>query len=351
MKFSRYKVEDFLSDKDFIEWVKGGQSLEKHIYFSQWISSNPKNLDDAYLAREIILSLKPHSLTPDKEDYDEVLSAIISRHAKRNPAQPISNKIRAFPRIDPVWIRAAIFLLLATFSVVLYKLNENPEKAKAIAYSEIVKENQKGQRSKLQLPDGSIVWLNAESQVRYQENFSADIRMVELKGEAFFEVEKDTQRPFVVKSGPLITTALGTAFNVNAYDIQNGIEVSLVHGKVEVKDADSDVKVILRPGEKAVGNSISQEVKKLLFNYEEEISWKDGIIFFDNADIEEVAGKLERWYNVKFEIVSYPAEKWIYNGSFDNMSLFQVLERMSFTERFTYEINNKIVTLKFDNEL
>ena len=159
-------------------------------------------------------------------------------------------------------------------------------------------------------------------------------------------MKHDTLHPFVVRSGPLTTTALGTAFNINAFDVQ-GIEVSLVDGKVEVENTLSNMKVVLKPGEKAVGNSTNSELKKSAFDYDEMISWKDGIIFFTNANLKEVTTKLQRWYNVKINIVNYPADRWVYNGSFNNMSLSQVLERMSFTEDFEYEMNNKIVTLKF----
>jgi ferric-dicitrate binding protein FerR (iron transport regulator) len=351
MKFNHYKLEDFLSDKDFIDWAKGGESLEGHIYFSQWINSRPENLNEALLAREIILSLKCDSLTPGQEDYNEVFSAIISHKYKENSTRQPSGKTRYFVRINPAWIRVAVVLLAVTVIAVLFKLNESSKTPEPVTYSEVIRENPRGQRTRFQLPDGSAVWLNAESQVRYVENFGEGNRLLELKGEAFFEVKHDTLYPFVVKSGPLTTTALGTAFDVNAFDVQKGIEVSLVDGKVEVENTLSNRKVVLKPGEKAVGNSRNSELKKSAFHYDEMISWKDGIIFFTNADLEQVIARLERWYNVKISIINYPADQWAYNGSFNNMSLSQVLARMSFTEDFEYEMNNKNVTLKFNSGL
>lgn len=349
MKLNHYTVEDFLSDQHFVDWVKGAGSREKHIYFDQWIKSNPKNLDALLLAREIILSLTHEALNPDQEDYDDVLSNIINAQKEPQTNRTYDKKkiTTSFRTINPFWIRAAILLLLFIGSFILYKVNQTQRGAQVISQKEIIKENPKGQRSKIRLPDGSIVWLNAESEIRYLENFEGKTRLIELRGEAFFEVKKDTTRPFIVKSGSITTTALGTSFNIHAFDLEKEIEVALVHGKVEVEDTTTEVKLILLPGEMATGNNPEYNLKKSLFKYEDEILWKEGVIYFNNENLEGVMDKLSRWYNVEFKVINYPTQTWIYNGSFNNTSLEQILKRMSFTEDFGYEMNNKVITIKF----
>ena len=125
---------------------------------------------------------------------------------------------------------AAIFLSLG---YLFFELNKERDQPKQISTTLVVKENPRGVKSQIQLPDGTLVRLNAESSISYQSNFSDTARLISLTGEAYFEVVKDAQRPFRVTSNQVETTALGTTFNIKA-DKPDNIEIALVEGKVKV---------------------------------------------------------------------------------------------------------------------
>jgi len=196
------------------------------------------------------------------------------------------------------------------------------------------------------LPDGSAIYLNSGSTLKIPKKFAADKRTVFLEGEAFFEVTEDKSRPFTIYSGSLSTTALGTSFNVRAYPEEEKLSVALVTGKVKVVNAEIDTFQILIPNEQIIFNTKEQEFKKQAFDIELITGWQKGLLIFQDSDFDEVVEKLERWYGVSFDIQKYPIYQKEYRGKFDNQSLDEVLQVMSFTSGFTYEINDKNVIIK-----
>lgn len=284
----------------------------------------------------------------------------ISSEIDPNPAIPLeSNRYkreRGFRRIFTLSRVAAsiVFFLvsgiLAFFIAQHMRKNANDLVAETqIKYVE--KTVSSGQRLRIFLPDGSMVWLNSQSKIIYPESFTGSTRMVELEGEAFFEVSKDKDKPFIVKSGELTTTALGTSFNIRAYNPESSIYVTLVTGKVLVElNKKEDAKFILNPGfgvqySKELG-SISREKHEI----DKIIGWKDGILRFDSDDFDTVIKKLSRWYGVEFtfEGLSKIDKEWRFTGWFQNDYLDVVLKSMSFTKGFEYKIDNKKVTIKFN---
>ncbi len=208
-----------------------------------------------------------------------------------------------------------------------------------------------GQKLRIFLPDGSIVWLNSDTELKYPEKFGDHVRIVELEGEAFFEVTKNPEKPFIVKSGALTTTALGTSFNIRVYSSENNIQVTLVSGKVLVEsEPKNDHKFILDPGYGVQYLKDKGTVDKEKISIEKIIAWKDGILQFDNDNFQTVIKKLSRWYGVKFILEgNFENEKWGYSGWFKNDYLENVLESISFSQDFEYKIENEIVTLKLKN--
>lgn len=151
------------------------------------------------------------------------------------------------------------------------------------------------------LEDGTEVWLNAESSLRYPNRFDGTRREVELKGEAFFKVAQDTARPFVVTAGEIVTEVLGTEFNVRTYEREDS-HVTLLAGSVKVRGEGEKEGVVIRPGEDARWRGDGTfEVKEVdTDNY---YLWTEGYFYFDNEPLVEIARELGRWYNadVAFE--------------------------------------------------
>lgn len=354
MKYLNYGLEDYLTDPQFISWVLYPNSVSNS-FWEDWITNHPDHRTIVLQAKEIILKMQFHHLEPKETDFDDVLSGILqgkkSQYLQDNKKTfngGFSNSFRYYSRIAA----AIIFILLGSLAVIKIFQVEPEISVVNEETTYITKKNPRGQRSIIELQDGSKVYLNAESEIVYLEGFSGDVREIKIKGEAFFEVAKDTLRPFLVVAEGTFTKALGTSFNVKTSNEEEGVTISLTSGKVIVGSLDDsdnvEKQVVLDPGEKASYNA-SQGFKKEKFDYDEHISWKDGVLYFKNADYNEVIQKLERWYDVKFVVTGAPPTDWNYDGSFQNSSLERLLERLAYVQDFEFELKGKTIHLKFKN--
>lgn len=155
----------------------------------------------------------------------------------------------------------------------------------------------------LTLPDGSRVWLNAASSIRYPTAFGADSRQVEVTGEAFFDIVKDDRKPFTVTAGQLNIQVLGTSFNVMAYPDETTIRTTLVQGAVNVSNGSA--RQLLQPGEQASITATGGPFRISKPNLEEILSWKNGEFYFQDTHIQTIMREVARWYNVE---VSYEGD-------------------------------------------
>ncbi|SDE86254.1 FecR family protein [Dyadobacter soli] len=160
----------------------------------------------------------------------------------------------------------------------------------------------RGGQYRVQLPDGSKVWLNASSSIRFPSVFPASERRVEITGEAYFEVTKDKTRPFTVRFNGSEVQVLGTSFNVMAYADERVSKTTLVEGSVSISNKGE--RALLRPGQQAAllpGGQIETAFKPV----DEAVAWKEGMFYFKNAGVKDVMRQLSRWYDVE---VSYRGE-------------------------------------------
>ncbi|MDP4679601.1 MAG: FecR domain-containing protein [Cyclobacteriaceae bacterium] len=211
----------------------------------------------------------------------------------------------------------------------------------------VTKSNPSGQKSRIQLPDGSVVHLNAESELTYIEGFSNDQRKIHLKGEAYFEVAKDMSRPFTVITDHISVTALGTEFNVNAFNTD--IQVALIEVSVLVNNVANSDQLILKASEVLKFDSKAKLLKRVASNANDLSIWRDRIIYFENTPIEEAVNILSRWYAVDINIEGVSNKKLTCSGKFNNSSLELLLENLSYALDFQYEIKGKNVSLNFNN--
>jgi len=296
----------------------------------------------------------PDSVRSKKDFVRRVLEAdqeIKSLEHKNTTAKTPSGK-KGTTRILSLalWKVAASIVLIMSLGLVVYRQMQIPVEYEEIAMIE--KDNPSGRKSTIILPDGSKVKLNAESKLRYHKNFRDDMREVILEGEAFFEVKKDASRPFVVKTGDIATTVLGTSFNIRAYAKSDQIDVAVVTGKVEVKKAayygnEEELIAYLTPNKMASYYRTDRTLSTSSFSMEEMVGWKDGLLIFKNADLTQIADKLKSWYGleVKIEGGTDLIEKR-YTGKFDNNSLEYVLKAITHTSNMSFEIEENKVILK-----
>jgi len=229
-----------------------------------------------------------------------------------------------------------------------------------------------GVRTRLVLPDSTTVWLNSSSRLRYAQLTKGPIREVELEGEAFFDVAKDPQHPFIVHAGSLDIKVLGTEFTIKSYPQDPTIEATLLKGAIEItrKDNPNTPRVILKPNEKLVFNkhlvpaltnspdSIMRHprmtpgnmaVNSLPLNVPDsekvETGWLYNKLVFNGDSFKELSEKMERWYNVKFIFRDTRLYNYRFGGSFTHETIQEALNALQLTANFTYKIKGNEIEL------
>lgn len=205
-----------------------------------------------------------------------------------------------------------------------------------------IAETPKGGQYQVRLADGTLVWLNASSSLKFPVRFVDNKRIVELMGEAYFEVAHDASKPFIVKTANEQVQVLGTQFNVNSYPNEPVVTTTLVEGSIKVQSALSGRASLLKPGEQSLLSAKQFIIKEA--NLEEAMAWKNGYFRFHDEKIESIMRKLERWYDIeKVEYIGKPSEE-MFTGKisrFKNIS--QVLRMLEKTEGVHFKIEGRRV--------
>jgi len=201
-----------------------------------------------------------------------------------------------------------------------------------------------GQMGHLFLFDGTEVWLNSGSKFEYPNRFNNQERNVSLDGEAYFKVTSNKKLPFIVHTNKMQVEVLGTSFNVSAYKNECHPSVVLEEGKVQINQVNGEKILNLSPGQRAVkitGNPTKFKVDKV--KTAPYTTWKDGIVVFDAESIEEIAKKLERWYNVKICIDNEELKKYTISGTIlRNKPIDQVMQAIGLLAPVKYKHQNNL---------
>lgn len=210
-------------------------------------------------------------------------------------------------------------------------------------FADIVVEAPLGARTKLYLPDGTLVWLNAGSKIVYSQGFGVDGRELSLEGEGYFEVTKNEKTPFVVETKELILKVLGTKFNFKNYPDDEEVTVNLMEGKVALQNELKKMPALyLAPQEKMVLNKRTGIMKKSKTIVDYANAWSRNELFFDEELLEDIAKKLMRSYDVEIEVADSLQNKRFY-GSFKIMgsTIDEVLHTIASTNRMKYRYEDK----------
>ena len=352
--YETYSAEQFLDDAFFIEWIKY-KTPRSEQFWAGWIGKSPANITAMREAEgQLRAILSVQRIRPGGSEAMDVWEQI-QRSLRQEPDQvPGARGVRPLYR----WMAAAAVLLFMALglwfvvgrdirekstavgpaigqdfapggdkavltladgsrvvldtadngaltrqgSVTVIKLNgqlaynREGNTSAEVFYNTIT--TPKGGQYQLVLADGSKVWLNAASSLRFPTAFAGKERTVELRGEGYFEVAHDASKPFRVKVNDMEVQVLGTHFNINSYSDEPTVKTTLLEGRVMVKKADK--KVYLNPGQQAQSAVASATVRVVPdVNTEEVIAWKNGYFSFHNADIQTVMRQLARWYGVE----------------------------------------------------
>lgn len=204
---------------------------------------------------------------------------------------------------------------------------------------------ERGQKAKVSLPDGTSVWMNSDTKLKYAADFNYKDRVIELDGEAFFDVAKNKEKPFVVKANDLEVQALGTQFNVKAYSTDNQIVTSLIEGMVAVRDKKETV--ILNPNEMADFYKFDNKiVKNRIEDVDLVLAWRANELAFDGENLEEIATTLERLYNINIVFESPKLKKIRFSGKIKNNNLENVFQLINLVAPISYIVKDSVVILR-----
>lgn len=201
----------------------------------------------------------------------------------------------------------------------------------------------RGGQYQLNLPDGSRVWLNAASSLKYPIRFGEKNRKVELQGEGYFEVSKDPSRPFSVKSGTQELEVLGTHFNINSYSDDPARKTTLMEGSVRISSKLWKQPKVLLPGQQAVASN--DGVKVIQVNPEEVLDWKNGNFVFQDEPLESIMRKVARWYDVEVSYQAAPADLTFTGVVSRAKNISAVLNALDKTGKVHFKVEGKKVTV------
>ncbi len=239
---------------------------------------------------------------------------------------------------------AAVFLgVILSFSV-FYLM----EKESVMISSKYKLVTERGEKSFLQLPDGSKIWMNSCSTLEYDMDYGTENRNIYLNGEAYFEVAKNQQIPFIVKTqGGIDVKALGTAFNVSAYREDAKLITTLFNGKVAVQPTLTKQQVLLEPNQVAIYYKEKNRIEVIPYDHKMYAKWREGFLSFDMMRLEDITKLLERNYNVSFKFNNQQIKKLKFSGSFrNNEDLSELLEVIRINTNIEYEIIKDTVIIK-----
>ncbi len=351
-------------------WIMMGRSLSGEISADEQSELNDLLNSDPYLNQQFSMLKQlwnknlPEDDVLDEENKERFLFKKIINKAEieRQHAVDLSEtkSISVFRKIFP---KRLILAYAASVALAAIFFLNKPSPSVASKPEQIVAA-QYGSRSKVLLPDGTTVWLNGGSRLYYDFEFSGPTREVRLDGEAFFDVVKQKGRPFIVHAGKIAIKVHGTAFNVKCYAEDKNIETTLLHGKIEVTDKTNKARpsVFLAPNQKLIvpvktaQSKISTEAKaayelisldtKLQEKERIETAWIYNRVEFRAERFEDLAKKLERWYNVSIEFEDDSVRALTFNGSFEKETVDQAFSALKKVASFDFKIQGREIRIK-----
>ena len=302
-----FPEDDALSEK-LAAYLAGELSAAEREALEKHLAENPES-EKLHQQMRMIWQQRPAPEFDSRRAFGK-----LTRRIRAEDLLPTGQPVEAAPDETPVralrptpWLRwaAAVALPLVAAAAFFYTRSRSFEPVVPQA-NLLEKAIPVGQKSFVTLPDGSKVWLNADSKLKYPKAFAGNTREVYLEGEAFFDVVKNPKQPFVIRTAQAQIQVLGTSFDVKAYLDSKTVETVVVTGKVKVSDPTNDKNfVLLQPNEKGVYRAESRKIVKSAVAQQEEkaeyVDWKIGTLAFHDESIPEIAAKLERWYGVKVE--------------------------------------------------
>ncbi len=335
-------------DLKILRVLSGTATDKEREEINQWVRESDNNSFQFQKLKGIWLE---RHLDPKLVGHEEQKKKIWETYTSGNQSRKY---IPVVPLYRRSWLRIAMVLAIILFPLYALFFQQEPAQPEEAlpALKMVSKTNPTGQKSLIQLPDGSKVWLNSDSRISYHERFSDTLRSIRLEGEAYFEVVSDSLRPFVVDFESLSVTVLGTSFNISAFQADKDLRVTLVEGSVKVSNASLSPNLILEPGNGLIYSKERNDFKEFskssnpeLFNKDSE--WKNGKLIFDGRNFQDFVREIQRWYGVQVHVKGSPPHGWNIRASFENELLTNVMDAVSYNKGFEYSLRDKELTIMF----
>lgn len=308
-------------ERKILDYFNGQLPAEEEAELVKWLKSDENNKAYFFNIKD---NLDPKEMQHPllQSSYSELKSKLMINLGLNSK---ISGSVR---RLQLSLFRIAAMLAIALsagFSLAYLFIEHKTPKTEVVWFEMQVS---RGEKSHLLLPDGSKVWVNSESKISYPSNFMDGSREIKLTGEAYFEVAKSKNEPFIVKTNDYSIRVMGTKFNVMAYPDFGRTETSLIEGKIEIQKGVQSIPVA--PGETFTYSDNQFSITKK--NTHQVAMWKDHVFDFDKISFRELITRLERWYDVEIEIKNSELNGIVYSGIFKNEeTIWQVLNTFQLT--------------------
>lgn len=272
------------------------------------------------------------------EEWERLYDTILQKSAIRSAYTKRRNLLPRFLSI----VAALLFGVL--LSTIFFQYNEENHSLQGNSYKITTG---KGEKSTLQLPDGSEVWLNTCTTLEYPADYGINNRNIRLIGEAYFEVAKNRDIPFIVTSNELEVTALGTAFNVCAYENDDRLTTTLFSGQVRIEPVSTQQQILLNPDQIAVYYKEKNKIETMPYQKQMFAEWRKGGLSFEMMYLEEIAKSLERNYDVVFQFKNQRIKRLRFSGYFsNNESLADILKVIKINTSISYQIVKDTVVIE-----
>lgn len=359
MKYAAYAVEDFLTEDTFLNYCLGND--EKAVLYWEHIKSTYPELEERILKARTLFFLLAVKVDPleKQQELNKLKMAIDQLEENTSAAAPVQEIGNPVPIIRKFWLQtkksrmaaaAAILIAIGTYAMLDKKEYGTTIPMLAASSQSISIKTAYNERKTITLSDGSKVTINGLTELKLDPNYNEDNRILWLSGEAFFEVAKDKEKPFIVISGKTATTALGTSFKINNYSRRNETSVMLNTGKVSVGTiVNQQVKeeLVLSPGEQVDISADAGKLVKTTFNRQKIDDWNNRNLVFSKASLQEIKSLLKETYGIEITAKNEPKNPIAFTGKFYGKGLTEVLSAIGFSNHFTYVIIGDRVELSF----
>lgn len=329
-----------LDYKTLTKYIDNSLSTEETQKVEEWYNKSEEHkqkMQDFYTVYKLEKASYAYEKADENVSFERIKSKITLHKDNTSPLSPT----RFIPIFRKIATPLAAFFtgIVLTASILLFLMRDNIN-ATYIASTD------DNQRSEITLPDGTKVWLNATTQVKYTESFWNKKRILALDGEAYLEVKPNKKKPFIVSAQDVDVKVLGTKFNVRSRESEAEVITTLLEGSVQVKSSKVEDSTILKPGQSIIINA--KDGSSELFTYSKPhniLLWRTGELTFDKSTLQEIAQTLEQHFNIHFQFENDKLKEEIYTCSFStNDNIDYILNILTLTEKFKYRvIDNKVI--------